>query len=678
MASCITPQWAGNTTPQVRLTVTTLSQTDTTATLKWTLEYVTHGYAASTSVAKAFTVKLGGVTVSEGTYNINGRTGTSTIASGSKTFNKGVSSASIAFSVSFGFNLTWSGTYGGTKTASGSIAIAGYTVYSITYNANGGTGAPSKQAKPATVASITLSSTKPTRTGYTFVGWATSSTATSATYQPGGTYSANANATLYAVWSIITYRISYRTNGGTPIPDAQTKEYGKTLVLSSVKPTKDNYNFLGWATTDANVEAGKVEYYPGGNYTKNSAVALRAVWEYAYVKPTIYNFVVSRCFKDGTLSDEGTYMKFSFSWKCTFNVQSCSLSWAAAVNANEPALVDTDENPQNPDVGSTVLILSGTSGTESYILDHEFSADKSYVIIVTVSDSEDFTSSKQVLNGSVIPFDVTYGGTGASFGKPAELDDTVEFGWDAKFNKPVYGKVTGLDKLPEIAANDDFNNVTYRETGCWAVYNNANAETISNMPVQVAGRLEVYASTGEGVRPASWSYLRQKFTPHNIGNAVWERDLKRNTTNVWEYGEWYPTSLTPAAADKVYHNQKVLWTGASFMHTNSDGSLVTINLSEPVSKQANGIVLVFSEYKSGSPYEGFASFFVPKIIVNTSGISSLHSFTMMNNSFGLICSKYLNIYDESISGHANNNSTGTSNGITYANNKYVLRYVYGV
>ena len=535
---------------------------------------------------------------------------------------------------------------------------------------------PSTQTKPATSASITLSSTKPTRTGYTFVGWATSSSATSATYQPGGTYSANADVTLYAVWKIITYTVSYYALHGTGFPSQQTKTYGVTLVLSTVKPTMPNYTFLGWATSGSNANAGKIEYYPGGNYTKNANVTLYPVWEYAYVKPTIYNFVVSRCFKDGTLSDEGTYMKFSFSWKCTFNVQSCSLSWTAAVNANEPALVDTDENPQNPDVGSTVLILSGTSGTESYILDHEFSADKSYAITVTVSDSEDFTSSKRVLNGSVIPFDVKYGGTGASFGKPAELDDTVEFGWDAKFNKPVYGKVTGLDKLPEIGPNDDFNN--YMDTGCWAVYSNANAETISNMPVQVAGRLEVYSSTGEGIRLASWSYLRQKFTPHNIGNAVWERDLKRNTTNVWEYGEWYPTSLTPAAADKVYHNQKVLWTGASFMHTNSDGSLVTINLSEAVSKQANGIVLVFSEYKSGSPYEGFASFFVPKIIVTTSSISPLHSFTMMNNSFGLICSKYLNIYDTYISGHASNNSTGTSNGITYANNKYVLRYVYGV
>lgn len=48
--------------------------------------------------------------------------------------------------------------------------------------------------------SITLSSTKPTRTNYTFLGWSTSKTATSATYQPGQTKTFSANTTLYAVW----------------------------------------------------------------------------------------------------------------------------------------------------------------------------------------------------------------------------------------------------------------------------------------------------------------------------------------------------------------------------------------------------------------------------------------------------------------------------------------------
>ena len=71
--------------------------------------------------------------------------------------------------------------------------------YTITYNANGGSGAPSSQTKTYGQ-TLTLSSTKPTRSGYTFLGWSTSNTATNATYSAGGSFTANANTTLYAVW----------------------------------------------------------------------------------------------------------------------------------------------------------------------------------------------------------------------------------------------------------------------------------------------------------------------------------------------------------------------------------------------------------------------------------------------------------------------------------------------
>lgn len=71
--------------------------------------------------------------------------------------------------------------------------------YTIRYDANGGSGAPATQAKVYQKA-LTLSSNRPTRTGYTFSGWATSSNGP-VQYQPGGQYTANQNATLYAVWS---------------------------------------------------------------------------------------------------------------------------------------------------------------------------------------------------------------------------------------------------------------------------------------------------------------------------------------------------------------------------------------------------------------------------------------------------------------------------------------------
>ena len=79
--------------------------------------------------------------------------------------------------------------------------------YTITYKANGGSGGPSSQNyKYAPNGNIYLSSDKPSKTGYTFMGWSESSSATSASYSPGqwwGTHNAN-NYTLYAVWKDTT------------------------------------------------------------------------------------------------------------------------------------------------------------------------------------------------------------------------------------------------------------------------------------------------------------------------------------------------------------------------------------------------------------------------------------------------------------------------------------------
>ena len=70
--------------------------------------------------------------------------------------------------------------------------------YTVSYNANGGSGAPSSQTKTHGV-NLTLSSTVPTRTNYIFQGWATSSTG-AVQYQPGGTFTTNATTVLYAIW----------------------------------------------------------------------------------------------------------------------------------------------------------------------------------------------------------------------------------------------------------------------------------------------------------------------------------------------------------------------------------------------------------------------------------------------------------------------------------------------
>ena len=101
---------------------------------------------------------------------------------------------------------------GGTMYAKASYTIPALPRYQVTYNANGGTGAPAAQTKYYGK-SLNLSGTKPTRTGHTFLGWSTSATATSAAYAAGASYTGNTKLTLYAVWKASTYTVTFHANG---------------------------------------------------------------------------------------------------------------------------------------------------------------------------------------------------------------------------------------------------------------------------------------------------------------------------------------------------------------------------------------------------------------------------------------------------------------------------------
>ena len=135
-----------------------------------------------------------------------------------------------------------------------------YIEYTITYNANGGSGAPSSQTK-IYGKTLTLSSTKPSRSGHTFLGWSTSSTATSATYSAGGSYTANSAATLYAVWA---------TNVST----------SKTYIIRSYKDSNYVMDVEGNKTDDeTNVDL----------WTYNGDINQK--WYFSEVSTGVYNII---------------------------------------------------------------------------------------------------------------------------------------------------------------------------------------------------------------------------------------------------------------------------------------------------------------------------------------------------------------------------------------------------
>ena len=120
--------------------------------------------------------------------------------------------------------------------------------------------------------------------------------------------------------------------------------------------------------------------------------------------------------------------------------------------------------------------------------------------------------------------------------------------------------------------------------------------------------------------------------------------------------------------------QKVLWEGASHMNGGQSAPL-----SEPVSAQLNGIVLVFSLFTDGVAGDSsIHSFFVSKKEVELLPGKPHTFFLMINSGFSVIGAKYIYIYDDTLEGNATNTSNSANNGITFNNSRFVLRYVIGV
>ena len=130
-----------------------------------------------------------------------------------------------------------------------------------------------------TTGTATISTTQPTRSGYTFVGWGTSSSSTSSSYTGGSSYSFSGNTTIYAIWSKTVY-LKYDANGGSGAPSQQsytcynsTTSY--TFTISTTKPTKSGYEFLGWSTSST---ATSITYSGGNTISVSGTITLYAIW----------------------------------------------------------------------------------------------------------------------------------------------------------------------------------------------------------------------------------------------------------------------------------------------------------------------------------------------------------------------------------------------------------------
>ena len=200
--------------------------------------------------------------------------------------------------------------------------------YTVTYNANYGSGAPSNQTKTYNVP-LTLSSTKPTRTGYTFSTWSASTGGTCDAGKPfsGNGSSNGATITMTAVWTANVYTMTYNANGGSGSIQPLSKPYNESKNLSdgtgftrtgTVNGAFVEYKQTGWNTK---ADGTGTSYSLGQEIAANTiltGLTLYAIWEVKVIYPTITNLAVYRTATapDGDLTpvDDGEYLVVHFNY----------------------------------------------------------------------------------------------------------------------------------------------------------------------------------------------------------------------------------------------------------------------------------------------------------------------------------------------------------------------------
>ena len=163
----------------------------------------------------------------------------------------------------------------------------------ITFNDNGGEGTMPAQKVESGVLSAFSENTY-TKEGHIFEGWAISAYG-KAEYEDGGSYKIDMDVTLYAVWTLTMYNITFNANGGSGTMPERNAGYDVPTFLGWNAFTMEGYLFTGWALT----ATGEVVVEDAERYRTKKDVMLYAIWT-----QSMYDITFDPSHGEGAMPDQ--------------------------------------------------------------------------------------------------------------------------------------------------------------------------------------------------------------------------------------------------------------------------------------------------------------------------------------------------------------------------------------
>lgn len=649
--------------------------------INWSLQLVS-GSAGEilSSVAKSWSVTVNGTTYS-GTNSVAiGNNATKTLASGQTTIaHNADGTKSFSYSFTQQFNITFAGASIGTKSGSGTGALNTIpratqpTLYSNSVNMGG----------TVTIYTYAASASFTHDLAYAFAGsdfvtfatgvesvyyWAlplslaelipnaTSGTVTIRCITKNGTTTVGTQTVLLTakvpttvIPSIDTVSLTEGTTGlsatyGAFIQSKSTVKasigasgaYGSTIKSYSSTFVGKTYTGAGF-TTDVVTLSGTLSLVTtvtdsrGRTATKTTNLTVLS-----YTPPQITTFHVARYTSSGVADPDGVYLGA----RLVYSVTSLNSKNTATATVQYKKSTDSTWTTLTTRTELSLKATLKPAGTT-------FSTDYQWDFRVTLTDA--FNSASPATYSAVLPsgaviLDIKADGKGIAFFKTS-----------TKAGVEIAGELPG--SAINLTTNANLNNLT--TPGFYVIPTTTISATITNKPYTDTATASIRVEqTGTGMV----KQIVQKST--KTDGVIFERGYDSSGWGAWSI---------------VYSGVgKILWTGTSLL-TGSQ----SVTFGEPISQQQSGVVFVFSRYASSAAQDYYYNcHFVPKQLVTAAlgagqtaaGVNVLNA----THKFEYVCAKYLRITDTAVTGDDGNDDTGTSNGVTFNNGSFALRYVIGV
>lgn len=606
----------------------------------WHLQLVTTGGSISSSASKSWNVTVNGSNYS-GTCTIGvGTNSTKTLASGSTTIaHNADGTKSFSFSFSLQFDINYSGVgWIGTKSGSGSGTLSTIPRTSSVSSTNANIGenititinrASSSFTHTLTYSFCNLSGTIASKTSSTSVTWTL----------PTSFYAQIPNSR--SSWGTITcdtYSGSTKIGSSTCRFDVYVKESAnKPGISATVVDVNDTTKAL---TGDENK---LIKYYSRVKFSITSSPKNSSGTKSININ---YN---GNSFTGGSGNSWTDYFSdvVSGSYRCSVTD---TRDFTNSVTINKTLInyvkITCALSVSNPTAsGECTLTIKGNYFNGS------FGSTNNTLTVQYKQNGGNWTNATATLNGN------TYTATVKLTG----LDYTQTYTFQAKATDKLANATTAEKRVKSTPifdwGSDDFH---------------------FHVPVTTDSSIRIgWNSAYNGVDSSGNARELLKVASHNgtdVGNTDAQTSLRSSVAPIWWDGSKGYTLYNTAN-----HGCKRLAQGAWYM-TGSQ----SVGLSDTIWNQSHGIILVFSAYNpsSGQTYQfDWHTYFVPKSFYtdreSAEGYVLITAF-LTNPTLTNIGTKHLRVYNNKITGDDRNTQSGSGSGISFKNNEWVLRYVYGI